>query len=518
MRQFRETLEKREDFVITCEHVPGRGLAGKRIDNIMKFAEEASASDLIHALSLTDNAGGNPAFSADILAFHIIAMGVDVIVHFSTKDMNRNAIEARAYALKKCDLSNLLVVSGDYPITGFLGKPKPVFDVDSVIALHYLKKISEGLEITEGSKKLRLDGTDFFLGAAASPFKWTEASSVMQYKKLEKKINAGADFIVTQLGYDSRKQIEFIQYVRNYLESDIPILGSVYVLSRGAARFMNRGEVPGAYVSNEQLAAIEAEAKSDDKGKAARLERASLQVAILKGLGYNGAHIEGLNLRFKDVSFILERSREVGENWRDYLGNFTYSPPNPFFLFTGGEKLGNGKPKEKLTFTKTRRRRIFSPRFWLMRLFHRLIFVENTLGYKVMRGLVRFAGSKKLLSAVFKSLEHTTKKMLFDCRKCDDCSLFELYYLCAESLCPKGMRIGPCGGSRTDGRCEVFEHRLCMWERVYWRAKNRKETEKLEFIVKPRDWELYETSSWENYYLKRDHSGTSLELTTKNRN
>ncbi len=51
-----------------------------------------------------------------------------------------------------------------------------------------------------------------------------------------------------------------------------------------------------------------------------------------------------------------------------------------------------------------------------------------------------------------------------------------------------------------------------IWEKVYWRAKNRKELDKLNFIVTPRDWALYETSSWVNYYLKRDHSAVKLDI------
>ena len=518
MSRFREALTKKEEFVITCEFVPGRGLKGKRIDNIMQFAEDVAGAEEIHALSLTDNAGGNPAFSADILGYHLMAMGVDVIVHFSTKDMNRNAIEARAYALKRHALSNLLVMSGDYPIAGFLGIPKPVFDVDSVMALHYLKRISEGLEVQEGRKTLTLEGTDFFLGAAASPFKWTEASSVLQYYKLEKKIRAGADFMVSQLGYDSRKYIEFIRYVRDYLGSDIPLIGSVYVLSAGAARFMNSGEVPGCYVDDRQLAAIREETKAEDKGKGARLERASRQMAIIKGLGYNGAHLEGLNLKYQDVTTILGRAAEIGDNWRDYLEDFSYTPENPYYLFEGGEKVTVPRSGDAVSLTKTRKKGIGNPSFWMTRLMHKLIFIENTLGYKLVRAISRLGEKSKGFYKLFRFLERNAKKAMFDCRQCDDCALFELYYLCPESKCPKGMRIGPCGGSRPNGRCEVFEERLCIWERVYWRAKNRKELEKLKVIISPRDWGLYETSSWINYYLKHDHTAVTLDIPEKVKN
>ncbi|MEW5817885.1 MAG: methylenetetrahydrofolate reductase, partial [Spirochaetota bacterium] len=243
MIKFRDGLKAGEDFIITCELIPGRGFTGKSIEKILQFAEGVKNVTDIHALSLTDNAGGNPALSADVLGREILQIGVDLIVHFSCKDMNRNEIESRAYALNRTGITNLLVITGDYPISGFLGLPKPVFDVDAVNAIYYLNEMNNGLEIVIGSKSVRLERTDFYIGAVASPFKWTEASSIMQYKKLEKKIRAGADFIITQLGYDSRKRIEMIMYIRKHLDLKIPILGSVYVLTAGAAKIMSKGEI-----------------------------------------------------------------------------------------------------------------------------------------------------------------------------------------------------------------------------------------------------------------------------------
>ena len=109
-------------------------------------------------------------------------------------------------------------------------------------------------------------------------------------------------------------------------------------------------------------------------------------------------------------------------------------------------------------------------------------------------------------------MERLIKRVLFDCRHCDDCALFEMYYLCPEARCPKTMRIGPCGGSRVNGRCEIFDDTYCIWEKVYWRAKNRRELEKLSYIIPPRDWKLYETNSWINYFLGYDHSGRKVDI------
>lgn len=512
MNRFRDALAKGDEFVVTCELVPPRGYLGKGIDRILEFAESAAVSDRIHAVSITDNAGGNPAFSADSLCVEIKEMGKDPLVHFSCKDMNRNALESRAYALQRAGVHNLLVLTGDYPTAGFMGRSKPVFDGDSITALHHMKSMNDGLEDKVGRKTVKVAPTDFFLGAAASPFKWTEASSVMQYYKLEKKLRAGAEFIITQLGYDSRKFNEMYQYVRAYLGLSTRLIGSVYILSAGAARFMNKGEVPGSYVTDHLVEILTEESKADDKGRTARLERAARQIAILRGIGYSGVHIEGLNLKYPDVMQILEREEEIRINWKEYLAEFNHAPKTQYYVFTRGSEFQVIGSDEEPVLNVTKKRRILNPNFWLTRLVHKLLFVQGTVGFGMMRAFMRFLEHRPKLKRPFDFIERLYKTVAFDCRHCADCTLFDTYYLCPESKCPKGTRNGPCGGSRPDGHCVVFPDRFCMWERVYWRAKNRDELQKLKTIMIPRDWQLYETSSWANYYLGYDHSSRKLRI------
>ena len=511
MGRFEEALRGKKEFVITCELIPGRGFGGKSIENIMQFVEGIKGFPDVHALSLTDNAGGNPALTADVLGAEIVAKGVDIIVHFSCKDMNRNFIESRAFALQRVNVTNLLVVTGDYPIAGYLGLPKPVFDIDSVNAIHYLAKMNAGLSVPAGKGTAELEKTHFLLGAAVSPFKWTEGPSVMQYTKMEKKIRAGADYFITQLGYDVRKHIEFLQYARGVLKTELPLIGSIYVLNAGAADYMNRGEVPGSYVPDSLVKILREEAKAEDKGKLARLERAAKQVAILKGLGYSGVHIEGLNLKFEDIKLIVNRSKEMAGTWKDFLPEFAFAPDKPFYYFEGGEKMRVPEPGEVPVPRATRKKGIASLTFWIMRGVHKLFFIKGSGGYRMMAAISRGMEKHKGTSAVFAGLEHFTKRLFFVCRYCDDCMLFETCYLCPEARCPKGMRVGPCGGSRVNEKCEVFPDRNCYWRNVYWRAKNRGEVAKLGFIVPPRDWKLYQTSSWTNYFLDRDHSGHPVE-------
>ena len=510
MTSLRKTLET-DKFVTTCELIPGRGYRGRGIDNIFRFAEEAQSSNLIDALTITDNAGGNPALSPEVLGKELVSIGSEMLIHVSCKDLNRNSLESHAYSLQRNGLTNILMITGDYPVSGYLGISKPVFDIDSVSAIYYLRKMNEGLKIKIGRKESTLDRTDFLIGCAASPFKWTEGSSVMQYRKLEKKLQAGAHFVITQLGFDSRKYAEFIRYVRDYRQLNLPLIGSVYVLTAGAAAIMNRGEVPGCAVNEDLLQLLRQEAKADDKGKGKRTERAAQQVAILKGLGYRGAHIEGFNLRFKDVQEIMEQAESIRDNWRDYYESIQFSPSGNFYYFKEGEQKPLNTSSE-CEFSKTRRRMILSPVFWAMQIMHNFLFVKGTLGFRLMTFMSKRMDRARGMYRFFYFFERSSKRILFDCRECGDCALYELHFTCPESYCPKGMRNCPCGGSRADGHCEVFEDRLCIWERAYWRAKLLKQLPQLGRTIAPRNWELFRTSAWGNYYVGWDHNSVQLDL------
>ena len=72
-------------FIFTFELVPARASRSKAINEILLFAEAASRGGLIHALSITDNAGGHPAFAPASLGKEIKGMGIEPIIHFSCK-------------------------------------------------------------------------------------------------------------------------------------------------------------------------------------------------------------------------------------------------------------------------------------------------------------------------------------------------------------------------------------------------------------------------------------------------
>ena len=107
-----------------------------------------------------------------------------------------------------------------------------------------------------------------------------------------KKVAAGANLAITQVGWDARKFAELKRYI-DERAIDVPVLGNVYVLGRRAAERMAKGLPPGCWASPELVDAVRKESQAPDGGLEARLERAAQTVAVLKGLGYAGAYIGG---------------------------------------------------------------------------------------------------------------------------------------------------------------------------------------------------------------------------------
>ena len=81
--RFKEALLERNEFIYTLELVPGRGSRGKTQDEVMGIAEKAAKAKLVHALSITDNPGGHPALSPNMLGLEISRLGIDPLIHFT---------------------------------------------------------------------------------------------------------------------------------------------------------------------------------------------------------------------------------------------------------------------------------------------------------------------------------------------------------------------------------------------------------------------------------------------------
>jgi len=508
----RDRLTTTDEFVTVTEIVPARGLALDPPARRSIEAARALAGDpRIAAISITDNAGGHAMASPILLAEELLARGQDVIVHVACRDRSRNALRTLAWELEARGIRNVLAVSGDHPVEGTGGLSQPVFDLDSVglIALYHALVNEPGPDGADHAPGL-------FIGTAVSPFKRLESEVILQYLKLELKSRAGADYVIPQLGYDSRKWDELLRWMRLH-DLRLPVLANVYVLTRTVARLFNANAIPGCVVSDDLLATIEKAAAGPDKGKAFFLELAAKQVAIARGMGFRGAYVAGHTLPAADVDRILALAETFAPSWPDLAREVQHSPKGTFFVYrrdaiTGlnTDELDPRYARSLKPAARARTRRRGSLVYKVNRLTHDVAFAPGTPGYRALARVYR-AIERYHLARPAHVLEHAVKVPLFDCRDCGDCSLPDVAYLCPVSQCPKSERNGPCGGSH-DGICEVLP-RPCVWVRAYDRLKPYgEELAMLDRAPVLVDHALERTSAWANTYLGRDHYGRAAAL------
>jgi methylenetetrahydrofolate reductase (NADPH) len=502
LRVFQNDILDPEQFVVTLELVPGRESTGRSVDTVMGIAKDAFADKRISAVSITDNPGGNPSLSPDAIGYRIFSIGMDVIVHFTCRDMNRVGMESRALQLAMMGMKNILALTGDYAGKGFGGQGAPVFDLDSVNLQIMLLMISKRINAAG-------DPDAFFTGCAVSPFKRSEGEGVAQYAKLSRKVAAGAQFVITQLGYDARKFGELIG-IQRHMGLDVPTLGSVYLLTPKAAQMMNQGRVPGAVVTDALLTTVQREWQEKKQGRRAAIERAARLGAVLRGLGYRGIHIGGIHKDFSRVGMILDRMEEIRDDWQAFLPQFDFPQPGGFYAF-------REKPPAPVSAPVFGRQpapvpvvdRLLYP---LMQHSHDLFFNFDSPMAPVFQAACRTLDSGMLGRLFMHLAEHPIKRLLLGCQQCGDCAIQHVGFLCPESGCPKHTRNGACGGSR-HGMCEVNPDRRCLWFRAHNRlASQGKVAELCRGCVPPRLWELNNTSSWLNFHLRRDHQSNGGEI------
>jgi len=517
--RLKEILYKKDGFPIGVELVSTRGtMKQNQTLKTRAFSESLTHSPRVDWVSITDNAGGNPQLAPIALGTPILYAGKEVVIHLTCKDLNRYGIESQLWLLASQGFHNILALTGDYPIESFEGRGKPVFDIDSVALLAMIGKLNEGLEVTSGSAqtKKKLDSTHFFAGAVTCNFKFHENTLLPQYYKMEQKILNGAQFIVNQIGFDSRKCHELIEYVRMRKLDHVPLIGNIFVLSPVVSRLFNRMKIPGVVLTDKLDEICQKQGASPDKGKKFFLEFAAKQLSIYRGLGYKAGYLGGVHT-YQDIEEILDLEKSFApDDWKTFAKEILFSRDGEFFLFEQDEVSRLARPGElnqkwARTLHDKQSGKNVTPAYHIAKHFHSLMFEKG-------KGLAPFASTvcQKAKNPNqgppwLRFVERLSKSFLFSCYDCGDCSLGETAFLCPESQCAKNQRNGPCGGTR-DGKCEVSNYE-CIWARAYDRMKYEGKSEQLlNHAPVIQNQGLRGTSSWANFWLGNDHTSRNETL------
>ena len=420
--------------------------------------------------SVTSDAGGAPGHDPVRIGAAVRARGLTPNVHVTCVRHNRDGLLETLKTLHSLEIQNVFAMTGDFPKSKAAAA---AFDLDSVQLVRMIDELRQG-------------GIPYWIAVAVSPFKYTEADCLYQYLKLRKKIAAGADYAITQLGYDAGKFRE----LKRYLDDNVgpfPVLGNVFVLNSRAAEKMGNGEIPGCWVSPELQTILKKESQSADKGVMARLERAARMAAIIRGLGYAGAYLGGTH-NAGHIRWIIQRAQELQPRWEELAEELSFAPQRAFYLYKSAASVSS--------------KRGIVPR--VLDAMVKLFPVNKNNGLRrLLSNIFGWIYRRPSLARGAERVEFAIKSPLFGCQACGNCVLGCMEYVCPQT-CPKQMRNGPCGGANNNGKCEVIAEQMCIWVSVYERAKAANEVDRLSAYIPPPDRSLKGTSSWINYFLNRD--------------
>jgi methylenetetrahydrofolate reductase (NADPH) len=267
-----------------------------------------------------------------------------------------------------------------------------------------------------------------------------------------------------------------------------------------------KNELPGCVIPDKLYAEFHEEAKNQDNGHKARLERGAKLLAVLKGLGYDGAHIGGPGLTMADFDMLMSTAQQYENDWQDFIPSLTNWPEDQFYCFQKDTATHLNRPEpfpEKKEFTIRKPK----PSFTAANLTHVLVFQPEGPFFGLAKKTCLALEDTKL-ERPFHFLEHLIKFLLFACQDCGDCTLSSLGFLCPQSRCAKYLLNGPCGGSR-DGWCEIYPgRRRCLYVKAYERLAPWKKEGEFKFgFIPPRNWKLTNTSSWINFFAGKDSTG-----------
>jgi methylenetetrahydrofolate reductase (NADPH) len=351
---------------------------------------------------------------------------------------------------------------------------------------------------------MRTTPFDYFAGAVVNPYKCRKPDQMMQFYKLALKIAAGAQFIIPQLGFNLRKLYELKQYMDREGLCTIPVVANVYVPTATIARMMSAGEIAGCVVSDDLIRRLEHEKKPE------RLERAALMVAAVRELGFAGAHIGGFGLTHKDFMSILDRSAEIGSDWKRRVDELVFEVPGEFYLLPpGSDGLSDGSGHYQLEARRPREALVQR----LSRTMHDLLIHPDSscgrfFGKRLRARADGGQGWRKSFWAGLLAPSTAYRKATLGCVSCGDCIQDHASYAgCTMRWCYKNLRNGPCGGSRTDGSCEADPSICCIWNLVYLSTLGAGEDPArfARTLIPPRDWCLDRTNALANRFAGLDN-------------
>src|SRR6476659_3719773 len=226
------------EFVTLVEIVPPKGIDFRKEVEGAKFLQAAGIDAI--------NYPGRPRASARMsnMALCLLVQqqaGIETVLLFTCRDRNVLSMQSELLGAYTTGLHNLICITGDPPKLGNYPDATAVFDVDAIGLVNIVRNLNHGLDV--GGNPIG-SGTKFMIGVGANP---GIVNIDEEVRRFEYKVEAGADYAVTQPVFDIALLEQFLRRIDHHR---IPILAGIWPLtSVRNAEFMKnelRVSVPDA--------------------------------------------------------------------------------------------------------------------------------------------------------------------------------------------------------------------------------------------------------------------------------
>ncbi|HKF37674.1 MAG TPA: bifunctional homocysteine S-methyltransferase/methylenetetrahydrofolate reductase [Ktedonobacteraceae bacterium] len=236
------------EFVVSVELDPPKGLNPAKILEGAALLQEAGVA----CINIADSPMARVRMSCIALARLIQDhLGIETIIHFTTRDRNLMALQSELLGAHALGIRNILALTGDPLRVGDYPNTTGVWDLDSVGLIQAIRGMNEGHDAAGSSIGAK---SSFHIGAALN-LNMTDEQADQEIEKYWRKIDAGAQFIMTQPIYESAPLLRFLDRAG---KPPIPmILGCIPLHSSRHAEFLHN-EVPGITIPDDVRARMRA--------------------------------------------------------------------------------------------------------------------------------------------------------------------------------------------------------------------------------------------------------------------
>jgi methionine synthase / methylenetetrahydrofolate reductase(NADPH) len=207
------------EFCTLVEIVPPKGI------NCSKELEGAALLYRlgVDAINVPDSPRASARMSAQSLCVQIQQhVGIETVLHYTCRDRNVLSIQSDLLGASSIGLKNILCLTGDPPKLGNYPDATAVFDVDAIGLVNVVHNLNYGLDIGKNSIG---ESTGFTISVAANP---GVQDMDQEVRRFAFKVEAGAEFAITQPVFDLRVLEEFLRRIEGFR---IPVIAGIWPLT-----------------------------------------------------------------------------------------------------------------------------------------------------------------------------------------------------------------------------------------------------------------------------------------------